>query len=249
MIFQGISVQRNGRAEDSRPRIEFFGRWLPEMGFVPGALVQVIPSEGELVFNLCNENIGSYSELYYATKSRGGSLGRAGIFDERKLNCPVFITTGNHIHKSGFNKGDELVAMCEYGCIRVRRVSGDVRLINVARTKKPRTGEPVPMVFLLGDWLDGRGFKRDTLVTVDTKPGCITLTARGDLIVYSDVVKLARKNRLKLIQVSFKEGHPLISIQGSCAADAGFEIGGLFVCDYEPGIIKLQKPEPGRFGF
>lgn len=247
VTFQIVSVQRNGRADNSRPRIQFTGNWLSEIGFVNGALVQSMPEPGGFVFNLCNENISNYSDLFNETREKGGTLIRVYINNDNKQ--AGFVTTGRHISKSGLEVGDALVAKCEQGCIRVRKVSGNIRLIYVARAKNERTGVLMPKVFMIGDWLNDLGFTSDTLMTVASEPGCITFTAHDKAIIYSEVVKYARQNKMQLVQVSTKDGSPLISVQGSCASHADFSIGEIFVVEYEHGSIKLQKLDPQRFGF
>jgi len=211
-------------------------------------LIQALPEPEGLVFNLCNTNI-NYSELYNATKEKGGTLNRAYISNQRFLNGLTFVTTGQHIYKSGLTFGDALIAKCEHGRIRVRKVKGNVRLINVARTKRPYTNESTPMVFLLGDWLTDIGFASDTLMTVASEPGCITFIAYDKAIIYSEIVKYARKNKMQLIQVSTKEGAPLITLTGNRITNAGFSLGDIFAAEYEYGSIKLQKFDPERFGF
>jgi len=246
---QIATVQRNGRAEDSRPRIQFCGDWLAEIGFVSGALAQTLPEPNGLAFNLRNENIGSYSDLFRSTREQGGALNRIYISNSKTRKGPTFVTTGRHIYNGGLKFGDPLIAMYEYGLIRVRKAAGNVKLIPVAREKHPLTGEPKPRVFLLGDWLSDIGFSTDTLTTVATEPGCITITAHAGPIVYSDIVRFARQNKMKLIQVSAKDGAPLIVAAGSCAEKAGFALGDIFCAAYEYGVIKLQKPDPEKFGF
>jgi len=248
-VYQILTVHRNGRADNSRPRIQICGDWLSEMGFVNGALIQSLPKPDGFVFNLCNENI-NYSELFHTTKEQGGTLIRVFIAEERgRYKMPCLVTTGKHIYKGGLQLGDALIAKCDYGCIRVRKVTGNVRLINVAKGQKERTRERCPMVFLLGDWLNDIGFTPDTLVTVKPEPGCITFTAYDKAIIYSDVVKIARQNKMKLMQVSTKDGKPFISSVNSFIEKSGFNVGDIFVADYEYGTIKLQKFDPQRFGF
>ena len=246
-IFQIMTVQRNGRADSTRPRIQFNGDWLPEMGFVNGALIQSLPEPNGFVFNLCNYNTGTYSDLFDYTRRQGGTLVRAYLNTDN--NQARFVTTGSHIYKSGLVLGDNLVAKCEYGRIRVRKITGNVRLVYVSRSKQPRTGEPVPMVFLLGDWLEEIGFASDTLVTVAAEPGCITFKAHSKAIIYSEVVKYARQHKMQLQQVSIKDGSPLITHTGKRVIAAGFRLGEVFVAEYEYGIIKLKKLEPEQFGF
>jgi len=247
-IYQVLSVSRNGLAANSRPRIQIVGDWLNEMGFVNGVLVQTLPKPDGIVFNLCDKNI-NYSELYNATREKGGTLNRVYICNERTRSGTALVTTGKHLLKGGLELGDECIAKCEYGCIRVRKVKGNVRLINVARTKRPYTNEPTPMVFLLGEWLADIGFASDTLITVASEPGCITFTAHNKAVIYSEIVKYARKNKMQLVQVSTKESTPLITLTGNRITNAGFSLGDIFAAEYEYGSIKLQKFDPERFGF
>jgi len=248
--YQVVNVTRSGRADNSRPRILFGGDWLPEIGFVNGALIQTLPESKGIVFNLCNENIGNYSELYKSTKEKGGSLIKVcDCLDRARYRETGFVTTGNHIHKCGLQVGDALLAKCEYGRIRMRKVEGNVRLINVAKTKKAYTNEPVPMVLLLGDWLNEIGFTPDTLATVSATPGSIAFTAHNQSIIYSDVVKHARQNQMQLLQVGSKEGSPVITLTGQRIIKSGFSIGDIFYAEYKYGSIDLQQLDPGRFGF
>ena len=248
-VYQVLTVHRSGLAENSRPRIQMCGDWLTEMGFNNGVLIQSLPEPDGLVFNLCDKNI-NYSDLYNKTKEEGGALNRAYISNQRTLKGLTFVTTGQHIYKSGLKFGDSLLAKCEPGCIRVRKINGNIRLINVARTKRPYTNEPAPMVFLLGEWLNEIGFEPDTLLTVASDPGCITFTAHNKAVVYSEIVKFARKNKMQLMQVSKKDGSsPLITLSGNRITNAGFSLGDIFAAEYEYGVIRLQKLDPQRFGF
>ena len=214
MNFHILSVQRSGPAANSRPKIQFYGQWLAEIGFVGGVLVQALPQPDGFVFNLCNENV-NYSDLFHDTKEKGGSLIRTFILQEHKRNGPSFVTAGKYIGKAGLKAGDVLVAKCEYGYIRVRKADENVHLMRVRKTKKEYTGEPVPKLWIEGDWMNGINFTPDTLVTAAPVPGCITFTAYGKDIVYSDIVKIARQNKMRLIQVTATPyGHPLINITG-----------------------------------
>ena len=114
------------------------------------------------------------------------------------------------------------------------------------------------MVYLSGDWLNNIGFAPDTLVTAKPEPNCITFMAHDKAIIYGDIVRLARRNKMRLIQVSTRycakdtpeaPEVPLISVTGSCVERAGFVLGDIFAAEYEYGVIKLQKFDPQRFGF
>ena len=247
-VYQALTVIRCGRAANSRPRIQIVGDWLPELGFASGVLVQSLPESNGLLLNLFNENI-NYSELYNETMERGGALNRLYISNTVTTKGPTLVTTGKHLLTGGLKTGDACIAKCEYGRIRVRKVTGNIRLINVARTKDPHTGEPVPIIFLSGDWLNDIGFTPDTLMTVALEPGCITLTAHKEAVVYSEIVKYARKNKMQLLQVSMKLDDTFVKLSGKRIISAGFNLGDIFAAEYEYGVIKLQKFDPQRFGF
>ena len=248
MIFQTLSVQRNGAAANSRPRIQLVGDWLGEMGFANGALVQSLPETGGFAFILCNENI-NYAGLFHSTKEKGGTLIRAYVSNGRTQAGTALVTTGKHILKGGLNFGDRLLAKCEYGRIRMRKVAGGVRLVHAAKAVNARTGVVTPKVSLLGGWLGDIGFTPDTLVTVADAPGCITFTAHGEAVIYADVVKHARQNRMRLVQVSAKGGVPLLNVSGPFVEKSGFSLGDIFCAEYGHGVIRLRELDPQRFGF
>ena len=247
-ILQLISIQRNGRAESTRPRILFCGDWLTQMGFINGALVQALPEPKGFVFHLCNENV-HYSELFTQTKEKGGTLIRVHSSNKRTGAKTTLVTTGYHIYRYGLCMGDSLVAKCEYGCIRLRKISDSMRLIHVAKDKKERTGEYEPKIWICGEWMHDIGFTPDTLVTVAMESNLITLTAQNEAIVYRDVVHFVRKHHMRLAQVATRDGVPLINVKGSCATRAGFALGDMFAVTYEYGRIKLQKPDLQALGF
>jgi len=250
MNYHTLTVQHSGSATDSHPRIQIIGDWLEGIGFVDGALVQALPTPGELVFTLYDRNI-DYSDLYNTTKEKGGTLSRVYIADSKTIKGLAFSTAGRHIGRCGFAFGDVLIAQCKYGCIRVRKVSGNVRLLNMAKAVDARTGKVTPKVYVFGDWLEEIGFASDTLVGVAADFGCITLTAYDREVVYSDIVRFARQNRMRLIQVGRRRasGVPLINAEGAWVKDAGFEVGDIFAACFEHGIIRLQRFDPSRFGF
>jgi len=248
MIYQILSVCRNGRAVSSRPRIQIVGDWLADLGFVSGVLIQALPEQGGFVFNLCNENV-NYRELFQLTKELGGTLIRAYVSGERTRAGIALVTTGKHVLKGGLKVGDALIAQCDYGCIRVRKVCGNVQLFHVARVKNDRTGLVIPNIFLLGGWLNDFGFEPDTLVTMAAKPGKIIFKAHNNSIIYRDLVKYARENGMHLLQVAVKAGIPLINVTCSAIQKSGFEVGDILAAEYDYGVIKLQKPDPRKFGF
>jgi len=101
------------------PVIAFCPPWLPNMGFTPGALVQVLPEAGGIFFVLCDENIRKYSELLRTTEEKKGTLTTVGC-------CRTGIRLeieGSYIRHAGLDVGDTLIVQYEYGLIRVRKLS------------------------------------------------------------------------------------------------------------------------------
>ena len=116
-----LYVSRAGKGGFSSPVIVFSPSWLQDMGFIPGALVQVLPEAGGLFFILCDENIRKYSQLLLATDEKKGVLitvsccSRAG---------PRIEIDGYCILNAGLDVGDHLIVQYGYGLIRVRKMPG-----------------------------------------------------------------------------------------------------------------------------
>jgi len=98
--------------------------WLPDMGFIPGALVQVLPEADGLFFILCDENIRRYSELLQATEEKKGELITVSHCCRRGTMLEI---DGHCIRNAGLDAGDTLIARYEYGLIRVRKLSEQLK--------------------------------------------------------------------------------------------------------------------------
>jgi len=115
-----LPVYRIGIGNFSSPVIVIRYPWLLDMGFTPGALVQVLPEASGLFFILCDENIRRYSELLRSTEEKKGTLitvsccNISGILMEIDAYC---------IRNAGLDVGDHLIVQYEYGLIRVRKLS------------------------------------------------------------------------------------------------------------------------------
>jgi len=94
--------------------------WLPDMGFTPGALVQVLPEAGGLFFILCDENIRKYSELLLATEAKKGELTTVDCCNLRGIMIAI---DSYCISNAGLDFGDNLIVQYEYGLIRVRKLT------------------------------------------------------------------------------------------------------------------------------
>lgn len=259
MIYKLSTVARTGAADNIRPRILFCGKWLHEMGFFAGSLVQVLPYDNGMIFNLCDENIKSYAELYRVTKEQGGNLLRVCI-SSRKEDCkePTFQTTGKYIYSSGLALGDLLISRCEYGSIRTRKVEPyrleleNVKVITVIHISRKYTKLPIPKVSLSGTWLNDIGFKGGSVAVAKAEADSLTLTLEdADEAQQNSFMKYMRASKMKIVQF-YKEPHnrgTCIGITGSLLKEAGFNTGDTLAVSYEYGIIKLQKFDFEKLGF
>ena len=241
-------VTRTNRATNY-PRLIFTADWLDEMGFVSGALVQYLPDLPEkhgLTFVLCNDNIHKYSELSHATKEKGGTL--IQVYQHR--DTLQLCISGTALDSVGLKYGDALIARYEYGLIRIRKLPGSAVTLVTSH--------------VLGTWLTELGFTRDAVLTIAAEPGLITCTLQeNDLESIktrtTELVKYARQNKLNLIQVQKTKYKKRISrgesvyhffdIPQSCLEKAGFSPNEMLLAFYEPGLIKLQKPDFVALGF
>ena len=114
-----LSVLCSGRGDFSSPIIVFCPPWLPDMGFTPGALVQVLPEVCGMLFVLCDDNIRKYSELLLATEEKKGTL----VTVDCCRTCVRIEIEGHYIRNAGLDIGDSLIALYKYGLIRVRKIS------------------------------------------------------------------------------------------------------------------------------
>ena len=123
-----LPVYRAGIRDFSSPVIMICYPWLPDMGFTPGALVQVLPEAEGLSFILYDKKIWKYSELLQATEEKKGMLitvdccGRSGILMELDGYC---------IRNAGLDIDDLLIVQYEYGFIRVRKPSEPLEALEV----------------------------------------------------------------------------------------------------------------------
>jgi hypothetical protein len=249
--FHLLSVSSDGK----RPALFIFAGWLPDIGFSPGALVSALPGpDGGIIFTLCDENIKSYSRLDTETKGRGGKLIQAYYAQREKNGGPALSISGEFIKRAGLNTGDALIARYGPGVIRVRKRPDSIKVLRVSGIKGPYSDKQAPKIETYGDWLHKFGFEANTLMTVASAPGALTFEAADDgLEKYSDLVRFARQNKLKLIQVGErayrKKKGPYIGVSGSCLSDAGFAIGDTLLAFFGQGRIQLQKFDPAKAGF
>ena len=255
-----LTVACTGGAERLRPRINFSGDWLYEIGFIPGALVQVIPEPGGLDFRLCDNNLNNYNDLFFTTRDMGGALLRVYLADGKTHKGAALVASGQYIYTGGLAMGDVLIAGYDYGVIRVRKVDPhklgfeNVMIITTTSIKRKYTNDLIPKVRLCGDWLGAIGFLVNSIATAASEQGVITLTLQENTKEYSALMKYVRGRKMKIIQV-YEATHnrkvpcPCIGISGSCVDKAGFEIGENLAATYQHGTIKLQTLDFEKLGF
>jgi hypothetical protein len=253
MNIQLLSVSNAGAAPDRRPSLRFYGFWLSQMGFVPGALVKAIPEPGGMEFTLHNEYIFSYSELDSLARKHGGKLIQVSYPDARKILGPALAASGRFVHHAGFDIGDALIARYDYGLIQVRKIPDTVKIILMTSVKNQDTGKPGQKAKLAGDWLSEFGFMPKTLVTTLSEPGRITLQPQEKIIKKSDDLRLIWPNptRLLLVRETFHRDKqlPFITIPDYSLDKAGFAFGDVLLASCENSLITLQKLDFEKLGF
>ena len=97
------------------------------------------------------------------------------------------------------------------------------------------------------------GFTPDEVLTVDAQPGRIICQIQPNGIERTaELVKYARANALHLIQVRDSDARsviPLIEIQPSRFAMAGFTPDDALLATYEHGRIVIEKLDFAALGF
>lgn len=233
------NVTRKKGAQSTVAGILFYSEWAKPMGFVANSLVQFVPEDGGAQFRLCNENIPSYSALFEQTAELGGVLVHAKMFDHKDYPC--LAVSGKVMESTGLAIGDNLIARFEYGLVHLRKIPpGQVKVITAGRVS--------------GQWLLEYGFTPDEVLTIDAQPGCITCQLEPNGVERTiELVKFARANALHLIQVrrvkDSKVIIPLIEIQPSRFAKAGFASDDALLATYEHGHITLKKIDFAALGF
>jgi len=245
--FHIMAVTNTGSGARRRPGISLLADWLPDMGFIPGARVKALPApDGGLDFNLCDDNIRRYSELDITTEGKDGKLIESYNAVVRQKESPVLAISGQILYDAGFSIGDALVAQYEYGLIHVRKLPYTARVIY----SKSRTRVEKSTIKLTGDWLTKLGFVPAALLTVHSEKGWITYTVRDESIEqYSDLVRIARKNKMKLIEVKEVtlrgKRLPLVVVTENFLNNAGISASEPLLALCRHGVIKLHKPNMG----
>ena len=161
---------------------------------------------------------------------------------------------GSIFSEAGLEIGDIVIARYEHGTIFIKKPSCPVRFIKMSSVGDSLTGERIPKLQMTGEWLTGFGFVPDSLLTAEITDGSIIFKLMDDGIEkYSGVVRHARENGLKLLQVKTHaargKDYPFIKVLGNWLTQAGFDMGEQIPAFCGPGLIKLQKPDSVSLGF
>jgi len=218
----------------SNIRICLYGQWLPDMGFIPGALVRAVPEPGGVTFTLCG---GSFPQ------NHGGKFIQVPSTNGRKVKCPVLATTGKYLCETGLSHGEPLIASYSPGFIRIRRCPVMAKAVIMTDNH----------IRLVGSWLAESGFHPDTVALASPGPGRIVVNRHGEALAappdYAGLVRFARQNKMKIVQFSHYGKAPCVSISGLCVDKAGFSPGDALIAHYGHDQIVIQKLDFAELGF
>ena len=95
-----------------------------------------------------------------------------------------------------------------------------------------------------GKWLEDLGFALDDVLTVAASCGVITYERQENGIQRTlELVKFARENKLRLIQVKQQGNKLFIEIPPSCLKKANIAPNEMLYAIFENGALKLQRPD------
>jgi len=226
--------------------------WLLRMGFVPGSLVKAVPTiDGGIDFILCNDNIASYSNLLHETQTCGGKLIVVGQRSKGR-NSVIQLTLGQKLQVGLWAYGCPLIVVYEHGVIQVRKLPGE-RYHTIGGTYDSSLDKTVTVLKLQSNWLVDFGFVPNALVTVTAgKENIAVKLWDNGAQRYGEIVKYARTNNAKLIQIGTLK-HPLntphIAIKGAFVENAGFAAGDIVSVEASHGFLQLQKLTLVGLGF
>jgi len=226
--FQDMRLVSVIRTPDNRPRLELCGEWLYKAGFVPHAAVKLLPEPGGFAFALCAEPPPN------AKKRRWDGDGLAEVRLYR--NAPALAVSGKILERSSLAFGDTVIVLYEHGYIHLRKVSGGA--VKVVSSH------------FCGKWLDTQGFSIGACFTLDAQPGLITCKLQENAVARTlELVKFARQNKLKILQVENIKRVPHVFVPTSCLNKAGFAQDDALLATYDYGHITLRKLDFCAVGF
>jgi len=86
------------------------------------------------------------------------------------------------------------------------------------------------------------GFVADAVVTASAEPGIVTFTLCEDgLENYKELVRLARRDKTKLVQVLRKHRQRIMELTGALVIRAGFQPGDALDLSASTGLIQIRR--------
>ena len=219
----------------SNIRICLSGQWLPDMGFIPHALVRVIPEPGGVTLAVCMDS---------STQGHGGKVIRVPDTNGWKVKSPELVVAGKCLCETGLHYGEPLIARYSPGLIRIRRFPASAKAVTMTDNQ----------IRLAGSWLAESGFLPDTVALAFPKPGRIVIkrynTALAIISDYADLVRFARQNKVTILQFcNDKRKFTCANIPSSCVDKAGFAPGDTLIAYYEHNQVVIQRLDLSELGF
>jgi len=207
-------------------RVAIRSAWLADAGFVPGLSVCAVP--------MCD---GFTATLQNNKNSVRGKLFRIGLMGDKHPSLIIDIT--RNFPMPEIFAGDFLAAAYEHGRITAKKLPPADRYYvidshcHAAHLK------------LGGDWLNDTGFPPDTIATVATEDGKITIHAvqNNSPANYGDIVKYARARKLQITQSRKHDDSITLALSDRVLGSAGFAVGDICGVRCNPGVISLFKPD------
>ena len=96
-----------------------------------------------------------------------------------------------------------------------------------------------------GKWMERLGgFVLDDVWMIAAEPGSITYRLQGDGVARTlELVRFARQHRCQLLQVQRDGASIYLEIPATFLKKAGFAPDEMLLALYEPGLLKLQRPD------
>jgi hypothetical protein len=106
------------------PKLKLFGNWLLDLGFTPGTFVSAFSEPGLITFKVPNGNSENYHDsARIARKNKARVINVYNVqHTDKERSYPNIIVTGSFISRAGFALDDTLIARCERGIIKLRKL-------------------------------------------------------------------------------------------------------------------------------
>jgi hypothetical protein len=105
------------------PKVQLYGGWLLEYGFHCRSLMTILTEPGLITLQRRDGSIETYKELVRFARQHKMNLLEVKEKASKGEKCPCIIVTGPCLGKAGFNLGDELLATCEDGLIKLQKLN------------------------------------------------------------------------------------------------------------------------------